>query len=212
MQGYLKHAIQDGLLSLPKFVSTFLAASRSPELHNAATLDMLCRVALDSHYASGLPPIGSVVPYSESTIELLGTVQDAMSLLRTAHSLPITHYHQLTTSASELLVLLLSCVNDVSQISTAQAMVHFADASDMMQVLRLSPGVRQELETFALSLSLLLGDDAKAAREAQMMHTLQLAFSKGDLIGPGSDTDLVTCSLLLHALVRVPFTICHPCT
>ncbi|KAI0963789.1 hypothetical protein AcW1_000766 [Taiwanofungus camphoratus] len=201
LQGYLTSAIQDGLLPLATYVATFLSAARSPDLHDPTTLDMLCRVALDSHYASGMPALGSIVPYSESTIELLGTVQNAMALLRTAHSLPLTHYHQLILSASELLVLLLSCVTDVSQISTAQAMVHFADASDMLQVLRLTPNVRGGLETFALSLSLLLGDDAKAAREAQMMHTLQLALGKGDVLGSSSDTDIVTCSLLLHNLV-----------
>ncbi|OBZ79167.1 Mediator of RNA polymerase II transcription subunit 5 [Grifola frondosa] len=201
LQNYLRFAIQDGVLSLPTFVTTFLSAARSPDLHNSATLDMLCRVVLDYHYASGMPAIGSIVPYSESTIEVLGAVQDAMALLRTAHSLPMSHFHQLTTSASELLILLLSCVTDVSQISTAQAMVHFADANDMLQVLRLSPGVRQVLETFVLSLSLLLGDDAKAAREAQMMHTLQLALGKGSILGPGSESDIVTCGLLtLHQI------------
>ena len=81
-------------------------------------------------------------------------------------------------------------------------MMHFAEASDLLQIQSLMPAVRQELETFALSLSLLLGDDAKAAREAQMMHTLQLAYGKGDIMGPTSDTDLVTCGLVVHSLVR----------
>lgn len=184
-------------------------AARSPELHNSATLDLLCRVALDCHYASGLPVIGSVVPYSKSPSDILGTVQDAVVLLKTAHSLPISHFHQLTTSASELLILLLSCVLDVSQISTAQAMLHFADTSDLLQIYRLSHGVREVLEAFALSLSLLLGDDAKAAREAQMMHTLQLAMGKGDILGPNSDTDITTFSLILHSFVRIPLSKIH---
>lgn len=202
LQDYLKFAIQDGLLSIAVFVATLLQAARSPELHAPATLNTLCRVALDAHYSSGLPPVGSVVPYGESPITILGTVQDALALLRTAHSLPMSHFHQLTASASELLILLLSCVSDISQVSTAQAMVHFADANDLLQNFRLAPDVRQVLETFLLSLSLLIGDDAKAAREAQIMHTIQLALGKGDILGPSSDTDIITFSLVFRQLVR----------
>ncbi|KAF8078549.1 mediator complex subunit Med5-domain-containing protein [Lyophyllum atratum] len=201
LQEYLKHAIRDSSLSIATFVATLLQAARSPELHAPATLDTLCRVALDAHYSSGLPPIGSVILYDESPITVLGIVQDALALLRTAHSLPLSHFHQLTTSTSELVIVLLSCVSDISQVSTAQAMVHFADANDLLQNFQLSPDVRQVLETFVLSLSLLIGDDAKAAREAQLMHTIQLALGKGNLHGPSSDTDIVTFSLVLHHLV-----------
>ncbi|KAI0375369.1 hypothetical protein BV20DRAFT_265653 [Pilatotrama ljubarskyi] len=202
LQAYLRQAIQDGVLSLPIFLTTFLAAAQSPELHNPATLDMLCRVILDHHYASGMPTIGSLVTYGEPTTRLLNTIQNAMALLRTAYNLPISHFHQLTTSASELLILLLSCVADMSQISTTQAMVHFADASELLQNVRLSPGVRQVLEAFAFSLSLLLGDDAKVAREAQFMHTSQLTSGKGDtILGASSETDIVTCSLVLNHLI-----------
>lgn len=204
LQGYLKCAVKEALLTIPRFVTTFLSAAQSPDLHHTVTLDMLCRVVLDAHYSTGLPALGSIIPYSESASDLLGTVQNAMALLRTAHQLPPSHFHHLTTSASELLTLLISCVSpaDISQTPTAQAMMHFAEASDLLQIQSLLPAVRQELETFALSLSLLLGDDAKAAREAQMMHTLQLAYSKGDIMGPTSDTDLVTCGLILHSFVR----------
>ena len=165
---------------------------------------MLCRVALDAHYSSGLPPTGSVVPFDESPVVTLGTVQDAFALLRTAHGLQNSQFHQLTTSASELVMLLLSCVNDLSQVSTAQAMVHFADANDMLHNLRLSVDVRQVIENFVVSLSLILGDDAKAAREAQMMQSIQMALGKGGTIGPSSDTNIITCSLLLHHLAGVP--------
>jgi mediator of RNA polymerase II transcription subunit 5 len=206
LQDYLKFAIQDGLLSVAVFVATLLQAARSPELHAPTTLDTLCRLALNAHYSSGLPPVGSVVPYGESPITVLGTVQDALALLRTAHSLPMSPFHQLTTSASELVILLLSCVSDISQVSTAQALVHFADANSLLQNFRLAADVRQVLESFVLSLSLLLGDDAKAAREAQIMHTLQLALGKGDIFGTNSNTDIMTFSLVFHRMVR-----CKPC-
>ncbi|KAF5377593.1 hypothetical protein D9615_005338 [Tricholomella constricta] len=108
---------------------------------------------------------------------------------------------RLTASASEVVILLLSCVSDISQVSTAQAMVHFADANDLLQNFRLTPDARQVLETFVISLSLLIGDDAKAAREAQIMHTIQLALGKGNIHGPSSDTDIITFSLVLQHLV-----------
>lgn len=200
LQEYLKRAIEDGSLSIATFVATLLQAARSPELHAPATLDTLCRVALDAHYSSGLPPIGSVILYDESPTTVLGIVQDALALLRTAHSLPLSHFHQLTNSASELVILLLSCVSDISQVSTAQAMVHFADANDLLRNFRLAQDVRQVLETFVLSLSLLVGD-AKAAREAQIMHTIQLALGKGNFHGPSSETDIITFSLVFHHLV-----------
>jgi mediator of RNA polymerase II transcription subunit 5 len=195
------------MLLVATFVASFLQAARSPELHNAATLDILCRIALEAHYSSGMPPIGSVVSYSESPIVVLGTIQDALALLRTAYSIHPSYSRQLISSASELVILLSSCVTDMSQISTAQAMVHFADTNDMLQTLRLSPDVRQVLETFVMSLSLIIGDDAKAAREAQMMQSLQLVLGKNDLLGPSSDADTVTCGLLLHHLVST-FDMC----
>ncbi|TCD61756.1 mediator complex subunit [Steccherinum ochraceum] len=202
LQTYLKASIQDGLLPLSAFVAAFLSGARSPDLHNASTLDSLCRVIVESHFASGMPPMGSVVPFTASISDILETTQYAMNLLRTAYSLPSSNAHNLVTSASALLLSLINCLppHELSHISTTQAVMHFADANELLQ-LRLSPDVRQALENFALSLSLLLGDDAKAAREAQMMHTLQLALGKGDVIGPNSDTDISSCGLLLHSLI-----------
>ncbi|TFK41086.1 mediator complex subunit Med5-domain-containing protein [Crucibulum laeve] len=202
LQEYLKHALQKGGVSLPTFIVTMLQASRSPELHNAATLDTLCRIALDAHYSSGLPPIGSVTPYGQSSIVVLSTIQDSLALLRTAHSLPASHFHQLTTSASELVMLLLSCVSDISQVSTAQAMMHFADANDILHTFPLKPELRPLLETFVMTLSIMLGDDAKAAREAQMMHSIQMALSKGDILGQSSDTDIITMGLVFQHMIN----------
>ena len=71
LQDYLKAAIQDGILPVSTFVSTLLQAARSPELHIPATLDTLCRIALDFHYSSGQPPLGSVVPASASVTVIL---------------------------------------------------------------------------------------------------------------------------------------------
>lgn len=187
------------------FVSTLLRAAQSPELHDAETLDTLVRIALDAHYSSGLSPVGSVMPYSESTAAILDTIQDALALLRIAHSLPIAHFHQIITSASELLILLMSCVPELSsnaQISSAQAMLHFSNANNLLNSFALSSDVKHVLDNSAMNLSLLIGDDTKAVREAQMLHSLQQqTFGKGDILGPNSNTDIVTFGLELHHLV-----------
>lgn len=200
LQGYLKHAIQSGILSLATYITTFLQAARSPDLHAVATLDLLCRVALEAHYASGMTPIGSIVFYAESPVTTLNKIQDALALLRTAYSLPISPFHQVTSSASQLLVLLLSCISDLSQISNAQAAMHYADANDLLMMhYRLEPDVRQMLENFVIALSISMGDDVKAAREAQMIQSMQLNLGKTDV--QSSDADVITFGLILHQWV-----------
>ena len=100
-------------------------------------------------------------------------------------------------------MLLLSCISDMSQIPARQAIVFLSDANELLQSFRLSQDVRHMLETFVLSLSLLIGDDAKAATEAQLLHTLHYSgpFDSGDGIGSSGDADIVTFSLVLHHLV-----------
>ena len=204
LQGYLREAIADGVLSLPTFLTAFLLAAQSTDLRNAATLDLLCRVVLDHHYATGLPPMGSLIPFGEPLTRLLSTVQCAMGLLKTSFELPVSNYHQLSNSASELLVLLLSCVDDVSQISASQAVLYFAEADDLLQHVRIPAPARAVLESFAVSLTMILGDDAKLTRETQMIHTLQ-----STVLGSSSETDIVTCSLVLNHLVRPTHLTCR---
>ncbi|KAJ3976979.1 hypothetical protein EV361DRAFT_161584 [Lentinula raphanica] len=194
---YLKYALKNGMISLPVFVATLLQAARNPELHNAATLDMLCRIALDAHFSTGQP----VVAFDESPILVLGVVQDALSLLEVAYTLPVSHFHQLTTSSSELLILLLSSNPDMTQISTTQAAVHFQTTNDLLLNFQLSPNLRGVLEPFERQLRKLMGDDAKLAREAQMMHTMQLTLGRGDVVGSSSNTDLTSLSLIFHTLI-----------
>ncbi|KAJ7103448.1 mediator complex subunit Med5-domain-containing protein [Mycena belliarum] len=200
LQEYLKIALQTGLLTIAVFVSTFLQASRSTELHAPATLDMLCRVALDAHYSSGLPSMSAVLSYSDTPMALSNTLQDALALLRVAHELPMSHFHQLTTSASELVILLFSCA-DMSQMPPSQAMIILGDVGSMISHNSISQDVRQVLESFALSLGLLMGDDAKSAPEAHLMHSFQVALGKSDIFRSDSKTDTVSFSLSLSYLV-----------
>ncbi|KAJ6610072.1 mediator complex subunit Med5-domain-containing protein [Mycena sp. CBHHK59/15] len=204
LQEYLKSAIQAGMLSIATFVSTLLQAARSTELHAPATLDMLCRIALDAHYSSGsgLPAVSSVVSFSDSPMTVSNTLQDALALLQIAHGLPMSHFHQLRTSASELVILLFSCA-DMSQVPQSPAMVILHDASAMINHVSISQDVRQVLEAFTLSLTLLLGEDVKVNPDAQIMQSLQVALGKSDGVASNSNsnTDTVSFSLTLSYLV-----------
>ncbi|KAJ7631007.1 hypothetical protein FB45DRAFT_554296 [Roridomyces roridus] len=198
LQEYVKIAIQSGLVSIPVFVSTFLQAARSTELHAPATLDMLCRVALDAHYSSGLLPEAALL--SDGPMAVSNTLQDALALLRVAYDLPISHFHQLGTSVSELVILLFSAA-DMAQVPTSQATVLLSDLTSMINHNSISQDVRQALESFALPLSFLMGDDAKVAPEAHLVHSFQLALGKSDMLGPNSNTDIISFSLTLSYLV-----------
>ncbi|KAJ3503158.1 hypothetical protein NLJ89_g8558 [Agrocybe chaxingu] len=201
LQEYIRAAIQDNLLPVPIFVSTLLQAARSSELHIPATLDTLVRLALEAHYATGRPPLGSIVSVHDPPTTTLRTIEDGFALLRTAYSLPISHFHQLTESVAELLVMLLSCVPDISSVPTSQALVAFGEVNETLAACQVPPEVRQVLDSFAVTLQLLIGDDAKLAKEAQMMHTMQFSLGKGDMLGASSETDVITLGMLLNHLV-----------
>ncbi|KAI6162252.1 mediator complex subunit Med5-domain-containing protein [Pisolithus thermaeus] len=201
LQSYLREALSNGLLPISVFVANFLQLANSPEIQSASTLDRLCRLALDAHYAANLPPSGSLPSLTVPQSTLLSTVHDALVFLRNAYSFPPSKFHRLSASASELVTLLLSCTTNIPHIPTAQAMMYLGEANDILHTIRLSSDVRQALETFALSLSLLIGDDAKAEREAQLIHTMQLGLGRNDVLDSNTEADTVTCSLLLQSLV-----------
>jgi mediator of RNA polymerase II transcription subunit 5 len=234
LQFYLKHAVHAALIPVSTFISTLLQAARSTDLHVPSTLAVLLRTALDAHYSSSQAPIGSVVSFNEPPSSLCRTIQDALALLRTAHTLPTSNpqlHHQLTSSAGELLILLLACMTDLSRVPGAQAVHLYGEMSETMAVCRFrldeddgggggggggDDRVAGVLETFLVSLSLLIGDDVtlRAAREAQMMHHTTSSSQFGGvpqhgkpgeigIVGPSSETDVITLGLLLNSMVKV---------
>ena len=200
LHAYLKCAIRTEQVSVNTFIRTFLFAANSLSMHNVSTLDMLCKLALDCHYDPLLNPSGSPPFPKDPPIVISDAVRNGMALLKIACEISSTHFHELTESASSLLLLLLASVSDyvAAQFTPNQIVTHIADARDLASHPRIPPHTKQMLEQFALSLSFLLGDDAKAAREAQMMHS---TLGRSQTIVPNSDSDIVSCSLLLRSLV-----------
>ena len=198
---YLRIAIEQQVLSIPTFVTTFLQAARSATFHSPATLDILCKVVLDAHDASDNPALGSILSTKMPPLSIFATIHDAVVLLKTAFTFPTSSFHELTTSASELLILLISCASDFSQLTTGQAMTYWNDITELQQT-SLEPHVRQVLDNFTFSLSLVLGDDAKINREAQMMHSIQMSLgNKTDSLTPASEYETTTFCLFFDNLV-----------
>lgn len=171
-------------------------------MHNTATVDLLVRLILDLHYASQLSALGSIVAFSEPVIGVLSMVQDGLWLIRAAYSLPISSFHQPLQPICQLLALVLSCVGDMSQVSTTDAMACFADASDILHTLTFQTELRHSLDMFLVSLNLVLGDEAKVAREAELIHAMQMAIGRYDIVAPEVGSDLVSGGLIVHHLVR----------
>ncbi|KAL5495140.1 NUT1 [Sanghuangporus weigelae] len=204
LYSYLTHGLHDsGLLSLPALVVLFLEPSRLSNLHDTSTLSMLCRLIQEEHYASALPPEQSLLSaQNASTSKVLDLVNGALGLLRVSYTLPTSSFHNPIPSTSQLVMLLLSCVSDMTSVTTAQARQLFLEVNETLQMIQLDGELRAVLESFALSLSMILGDDAKMAQELQQTQSLQLSLGKGDVFGPNSQTDIVTCSLMLRSLVE----------
>ena len=201
---YLRIAIEQQVLSIPTFVTTFLQAARSATFHSPATLDILCKVVLDAHDASDNPTLGSILSTKMPPLSIFATIHDGVVLLKTAFTFPTSSFHGLTTSASELLTLLISCASDFSQLTTGQAMNYWNDITELQQM-PLDPHVRQVLDNFTFSLSLVLGDDAKINREAQMMHSIQMSLgNKADSLAPTSEYETTTFCLFFDNLVCLP--------
>ncbi|ETW87289.1 hypothetical protein HETIRDRAFT_307456, partial [Heterobasidion irregulare TC 32-1] len=202
LQSYLRDAIHDGILSLGVFVTTFLLAARSPDLHDPATLDMLCRIAIESHFSSGLLlSSSSVISFTESPDGILTSIRNALELLKTAHSLPISHFHRLIESVGYLVTLLTSSFTDISKVPRAQAMACAEEIREAQQMFSLSQDVREALAVFAHHLDIWNDGSSTPILEMPPMHTVQPSLGKGDILAPGTESDVVTCSLMLYHLV-----------
>jgi hypothetical protein len=80
-------------------------------------------------------------------------------------------------------------------------MLLHTEAGGPLQDFRLSEELRQILAPFVWSLSIVIGNDSKAAKEAQTMHSMQLSLGKADMHGPSMQSDTVTFSMVLQNMV-----------
>lgn len=167
-------------------MSTFLQAARSSELHNSLTLTVLLQTVLEAHYAlnSNLhKPSNSLILQTDTPSTVMRTVQDAVALLRTVvtissssstfpHNVNPNQPH-LPTLVSSLLLTLLTSLHiptDLHRVPIQQALSLYAELSETISVFRMrfGPGTSEAdmevvgaLETFLVSLSLVVGDEGR---------------------------------------------------
>jgi len=165
------------------------------------------KVVLGAHDASDSPTLGSILSSKMPPLSIFATIHDAVAPLKIAFTFPVSGFHELTTSASELLILLVSCASDFSQLS-GQAINYWNDITELQQM-PLESHVRQTLDNFTFSLNLVLGDDVKINREAQIMHSIQMSLgNKTHSLAPTSEYETTTFCLLFDNLVRLIASYC----
>lgn len=204
LREYLRFSVADPVIpvQLYQLLTAFLRNSRPPNIHDPSTLDMICRLILAMHYDSNMPPSGSLIPFPVLPAQLLSTISDALSLLRLSYEFTASPFHQLPTSAAELVMVLLSCVGSVSSlnVSTTQVSILLSQVHEVLQVIPLETDIRHELDSFLLVLSLLLGDGSRQVEEAEIFSNFQLT-PRPDANDPNPSLDLLTGALIMNRLV-----------
>lgn len=204
LNSYLKRAVEDRILPLHVYVSTFLEASASSILNSIATLDSLCELPVKLHEDSGHLPLGSLVPSTEDPLSTLLKVDRCVGLLQLACSASdrSPRQHNLVINSGKLLMHLLSCVSDISALPMNEGYNLWNQTNTLLiNGVGISEDVRGALSSFLWSLQIHLASDETTGKEAQMMQSMQMA--KGDIGGPNSENDIITLGLLLQYLVCI---------
>ena len=202
LQAYLKEAMQRRLVSLPTFTATFLQAARSRGLREPATLSLLCKTIQEASLwldPSAAP--GSLLP--EDPDHALGTVRDALELLRTTYDplLPAHHFQRVAAPVGNLVVMLTYSTPNFSNASGSLAQECIESIKDILHhAFALDHNLRQPLENLALSLSLSFGENTGLTSRGSVPST-RSSFVQVDILGPGLENDITTCSLLIFHLV-----------
>jgi hypothetical protein len=202
LQAYLKEAIQRRLVSLPTFTATFLLAARSRALREPATLSLLCKTIQEaSLWLDPSASPGTLLP--EDPDLALGTIRDALELLRSTYDplLPAHHFQRVVAPVGNLVMLLIYPTPNFPNVSGALALECIQNIKDLLHhVFVLDHTLRHPLENLALSLSLFLGENTGLTSLGSVPST-RSSFGQVDILGPGLENDITTCSLLLFHLV-----------
>lgn len=202
LQAYLKEAIQNRLVSLPTFTSTFLLAARSRALREPGTLNLLCKTIHEAHLWSD-PSAAPATLLPEDPDLALGTVRDALELLRATYDpmLPAHHFQRVVGPVGNLVLSLINPTPNFVSASGALALECIQSIKDiLLHTFALDQNLRQPLENLALSLSLFLGENSGLTSRGSTYRT-RSSLGQVDILGPGLENDITTCSLLLFQLV-----------
>lgn len=206
LHAYLKEAIQSRLISLPTFTATFLLAARSRALREPVTLSLLCKTIQEAHVwlDSSTAPV-TLLP--EDPDLALGTIRDALELLKTTYdpSLPPHHFQRVASPVGDLIMLLTNPIPNFPNASWALALECIQTIKDLLlHAFALNHNLRQPLENLAFSLNLFLGENA-GLNPRGTVSSSRSSLGQADVLGPGLENDITTCSLLLFHLVSRAF-------
>jgi mediator of RNA polymerase II transcription subunit 5 len=202
LQAYLKEAIQRRLVSLPTFTATFLLAARSRAVREPVTLSLLCKTIQEAHVWLD-PSAAPATLLPEDPDRALGTVRDALVLLRTTYDplLPAHHFQRVVAPVGDLIMSLTHPTPDFSNASGALALECIQSIRDLLlHAFALDHNLRQPLENLAFTLNLYLGENAGLNPRGSVSNT-RSSLGQVDILGPGLESDTTTCSLLLFHLV-----------
>ncbi|KAH8988871.1 hypothetical protein EDB92DRAFT_2089586 [Lactarius akahatsu] len=202
LQAYLKEAIQNRLVSLPTFTSTFLLAARSRALREPGTLNLLCKTIQEAHLWLD-PSAAPATLFPEDPDLALGTVRDALELLRATydHMLPAHHFQRVVGPVGNLVLSLINPTPNFVSASGALALECIQSIKDiLLHTFALDQNLRQPLENLALSLSLFLGENPGLTSRGSAYRT-RSSLGQIDILGPGLENDITTCSLLFFQLI-----------
>ncbi|KZW00618.1 hypothetical protein EXIGLDRAFT_132482 [Exidia glandulosa HHB12029] len=171
------------------------------QMTDPATFHLVFKTLIGLHYANPVSAYGSIITYGETVPSILNTVNACLPLLSTWESLTSsTPFHGQPSPISQIIVLLLSYVQDYSSITTTEAMMYYSEVQHALQTIPFDSDTRQALENLMMSLGLVVGDNAKAAREVEMMQAIQLNLAKSSSVGAAAGLDIITCGTLLRNL------------
>ncbi|KAG8858462.1 hypothetical protein FRC20_012007, partial [Serendipita sp. 405] len=150
---YMEAIIQAQMLPLHVYFSVFLRSIRQGVLVDSRSLDMLCRLGIQLVSELPLSPVLSMVEPVESPS---ATLLDALTLLREGLHRPYSTLHDLQTSSSDVLLIVIQyCPSMVPQFSPGDAIQILTVSHEIMQHPTLRPDLLSALE----SMNRLLGDN-----------------------------------------------------
>lgn len=206
LYSYLKHAISTEELSLSTPTTMFLELSSTPTALEPSTSNAICDLILlllNNHLSSGLSR-GAILlgPDYATDQKTVNSLRGVLDLLRMAYKVSTFPFHPLVHSASRLAIHIAPCITELLPVATTDAINIIGMINELFHSYQLDPELQPWLENITMSLSVIYGDDFRLTQETQLMRSKQSTLGKGDVLGPNSDSDLISCSLLLRQLVN----------
>ncbi|CAG8709229.1 12205_t:CDS:2, partial [Acaulospora colombiana] len=190
---YMAALLKSQLLPLHMFTSVFLRTTRSSELMDPRSLDLVCQLIISTTQASPLDTIVSVVDPLEP---IATTLLDTYNLVRNALGVPYTTMHDLQSSASNILLLALQYSRPfLPQLSSTEILQLLTLGHEIYQ----QPNIRPELLNLLENVNQLLSSLLSVSNTLPATHGEILAMSMPQPeLGPSETSDIVSCSLLIR--------------